>query len=90
MPSPDTPSPDNPGDGSRRVTWPDVAVLVVVIGFDIFLMSRGLSIEYATITAITTAAAVLSLLLLPRRLAETVKLLRAIARSVTPPGPGGT
>ncbi len=90
MPSTDTLSPDNPGDGSRRVTWPDVAVLVVVIGFDIFLMSRGLSIEDATITAITTAAAVLSLLLLPRRLAEAVKLLRAIARSVTPPGPGGT
>jgi hypothetical protein len=89
-PSPDTPSPDNTADGSRRVTWPEVAVLVVVLGFDITLMSRGLSVREATITTITTTAAVLSLLLLPRRVTEAVKLLRAISRSVNPPGPGGT
>ena len=85
----DSSSPGQAGDASRRVTWPDVAVLVAVIGFDIFLISRGLSIRSATITAVATAASVLSLLLLPRRFAEAVKLIRAISRAVTPPGNGG-
>jgi hypothetical protein len=86
---PDTPSPDGPGDGSRRVTWPEVAVLVVALGFDIFLMWRGLSVREATITTISTTAGVLAVLLLPRRVAEVVKLLRAISRSVTTSDPGG-
>jgi len=89
MSFPHTPSPDNAADGSRRVTWPEVGVLVVALGFDIFLMSRGLSVRDATITTIATTAALLSLLLLPRRVIEAVKLLRAISRSVNPPGPGG-
>lgn len=89
MPSQDIPSPNNPSDGSQRLTWPEVAVLVVVIGFDIFLICRGLTAQTATITAITAAAAVLSLLLLPRRVTEVVKLLRAISRLVNHSDPGG-
>jgi hypothetical protein len=85
--TPPTP-PDDAGDSSRRVTWPDVAVLVVVIGFDVFLMSRGLSVQDATITAVSTVAAVLTMLLLPQRFAEAVRLLRAISRSAGTSGPG--
>ena len=88
--SPDFTLPDQVGDGSRRVTWPDVAVLIVVIGFAVFLMLRGLTVWDATITAIATAGGVLSMLLLPRRITEGLKLLRAISRSITPPGPGGS
>jgi hypothetical protein len=84
-----TPPTDNAADGSRRVTWPEVAVLIAALGFDIFLMSRGLSVRDATITTVTTTASVLSLLLLPRRVTEALRLLRAISRSVNPPGPGG-
>ncbi|HEX6526508.1 MAG TPA: hypothetical protein VF070_41810 [Streptosporangiaceae bacterium] len=94
MPNPKEPPPGDPGDGSRHLTWPDVAVLIVVIGvvigFVIYLMSRGLTPRDAMITAITTTAAVLGLLLLPRRVTEALRLLRAIARSVSHPGPGGT
>lgn len=82
------PPPDDAGESPRRVTWPDVAVLVVVIGFDVFLMSRGLSVQDATVTAVSTAAAVLTMLLLPQRLAEGVRLLRAISRSTGASGPG--
>jgi hypothetical protein len=89
MPSPDTPSPGNPGEGSQRLTWPEVAVVVVVVAFDIFLMWRGLTAEAATITAISTVTAVLSLLLLPRRITEVVKLLRTISRFADHSGPGG-
>lgn len=89
MPQPDTPPPVNPGDGFQRLTWPDVAVLVVVICFAIFLMWRGLSAQTATITAVSTAAAVFALLLLPRRVTEAVKLLRAISRTVNHSDPGG-
>jgi hypothetical protein len=89
MATTDTPAPDGAGEGSRRVTWPEVAVLVVAFGFDIFLMSRGLSVRDATITTITTTVGVLAVLLLPRRVAEAVKLLRAISRSVGGSDSGG-
>lgn len=89
MPSPDKPSPSNSSDGSQRLTWPEVAVLVVVIAFAIFLIWRGLTPQTATITAIGTAAAVLSLLVLPRRVAEVMKLLRTISRLNGHSGSGG-
>ena len=89
MPSTDPPSPNTPGDGSQRFTWPEVAVLIVVLAFDIFLMSRGLTPQAATITAVTAAAAVLGLVLLPRRVTEVLKLLRAISRVVNHSDSGG-
>ena len=70
MPSPHTSPPNNPGDGSPRLTWPEVAVLAVVIAFDIFLIWRGVPPQTATITSIGTAAAVLGLLVVPRRITE--------------------
>jgi hypothetical protein len=84
----DISSPDIAGDGSRRVTWPEVAVLVAALAFDIYLMSRGLSVREATVTTISTVAGVLTVLLLPRRVAEAVKLIRAISRSVGASGSG--
>jgi hypothetical protein len=88
MPSPDTLSP-NPGDSSQRLTWPEVAVLVVVVAFDIFLIRLGLTAQAAAITAISTTAAVLGLLVLPRRVTEVVKLLHTISRTIGHSGPGG-
>jgi len=90
MPSPGKPLPNNFGDGSQRLTWPEVAVLIVVIAFAIFLIWRGLTPQTATITAIGTAAAVLGLLVMPRRVTEVVKLLRMISRLANHSGPGGT
>jgi hypothetical protein len=89
MPPPDTSPPNNPGDGSPRLTWPEVAVLGMVIAFDIFLIWRGVAPQAATITSIGTAAAVLTLLVVPRRLTEVMKLLRAISRIANHSGPGG-
>jgi hypothetical protein len=88
MPSSDALSPDNSGDGSQRLTWPEVAALTVVVAFDIFLMWRGLTAQAATITAVTTAAAVLGLLVLPRRVTEVIKQLHAISRFINRSGSG--
>ena len=89
MSSPDTSPPKNPSDGSPRLTWPEVAVLVAVIAFDIFLIWRGMPPQTATFTSIGTAAAVLGLLVVPRRITEVMKLLRAISRLTNHSGPGG-
>jgi hypothetical protein len=85
----DSSTPDAADAGPHRLGWPDVAVLVVVIGFVIFLMFRGLTAQAATITALYTVAAVLGLLLLPRRIGEVMQLLRTISRSVSGSGRGG-
>jgi hypothetical protein len=47
-------SREAPGDDSRRVTWPEVAVLAVALSFGIFLTWRDLSVRDATITTIST------------------------------------
>jgi hypothetical protein len=87
MTSPAISSPN--GDGSSRFTWPEVAVLVIVLAFDGFLIWWGLTPQTATFIAVSATAAVLALLVVPRRLTEFVKLLRTISGLGNQSGPGG-
>lgn len=71
-------------DGTIRLTWPEVATILAVFGFTAFLVCRGMPVHLASLQSVGTTAAVLTLVALPRRIAEAVKLLRGISQSVTP------
>lgn len=91
MPAPTLPSSSGDDRGSSpRFTWQDVVVIVVTVGFIIFLMYRGMAVHTAAITAVSVIGATIFVVLLPRRINDAVKLLREIKSHLSTFGVGGT
>jgi hypothetical protein len=66
------------GPSGPRFAWTDVAVLLIVIGFAVFLIYRGMSVQAAAITSVSTVSGTIIVVLVPRKLADWVRALQQI------------
>jgi hypothetical protein len=71
------------GASGPRFDWTDIAVLLIVIGLMVFLVLRGMSVQAAAITSVSTVSGTILVVLLPRKVTDWTRALNQVNSTLT-------